>query len=455
MRKAANPPRPFLRTSMRLSLQFSLLYAVLSGAAFVMAYWFTDYEVREWVVEQMEYDAQSLAQVYNERGAQGLVDGIALLSEVNFETARIYQLVDEGGQVVVGNVVGFLAENGPWFLPVEEVELTSPIEDEIDGYWLRSDQIGPFTLIQGTGNHIVAEVLEALSVALVLGYLALLGLGLWAGARVGRFTEHKINAISDTLSLVSDGNLDARIKIEGSGKDDLARVSAGINATLEQIKRLLESQEQISNDIAHDLRTPLQRLRQRLEKISQDQTVDPADIAACLHQTEDVIATFNALLRIAQIEAGNRQERFADLDINTLLANVVDVYEPSAEDNGQSLILNTCAHCPEVTGDKSLLTQLFSNLVENTLVHCPTGTTTTLDVSQVDGDVVVSVSDTGPGIAAKDRNRVFDRFFRSEQSRSSAGNGLGLSLAKAIVEMHGGTITVENATGGTTVRVRL
>lgn len=440
---------------MRLSLQFSVLYAVLSGLAFLAAYWFTEYEVREWVTEQMQDDAQSLVTLYQGGGADSLVAGISLLSEVNFETARIYQLIDADGQAVAGNVVGLLSEPQPDFLPVENVTLTTPIDDEIDWYWMRSDQIGPYRLVQGTGNHIVAEVLEALSVALVFGYLALLGLGLWAGLLVGRLTEHRINAISDTLASVSGGDLEARIKLDGSKVDDLSRVSARINATLDQIKRLLDSQEQISNDIAHDLRTPLQRLRQRLEKIGEGQAIDLNDIAACQHQTEDIIATFNALLRIAQIEAGNRRERFEKLDVNALLANVADVYEPAVEDAGQSLALQTCPTCPPILGDKSLLTQLFSNLIENTLTHCPAGTTTEITVSATDHGVCIRIADDGPGIAVQDRGHVFDRFFRIEKSRLSTGNGLGLALAKAIVEMHAGTIQVSDAGKGTTITVTL
>ena len=202
------------------------------------------------------------------------------------------------------------------------------------------------------------------------------------------------------------------------------------------MENLVESQIQISNDIAHDLRTPLQRLRQRLEKMSGLDVVDPADARAALEQTEDVINTFNALLRIAQIESGDRREKFQPTELGSLLANVHEAFEPSAEDGGQVLQIHTPGKHVFVLGDPDLLMQLMSNMVENALRHTPEGTTIGMQVSHIANHPVLTVSDNGSGIVGEDWEKVFRRFYRGEKSRTSGGNGLGLSLCKAIAELH-------------------
>lgn len=254
-----------LRTSVRLSLQFSFLYAVLSASVFAAAYWFTHFEVKDLVLDQMRGDAETLTTIYEDDSAEALVQKVDALAQVSFESIRVFQLLDQNGEVISGNIAEPMMEILPKFLSAEDLKLPPEIDDEVIGYWMREDSIGPFRLVQGSGNQIIGEVLEALGTALVAGYLVVIVLGLVVGVRVGRLTEQRITEISSTLSLVSRGQLNARIASAGTNVDDLSRVSAEINIMLDQIKRLLESQEQISNDIAHDMRTPLQRLRQRLE----------------------------------------------------------------------------------------------------------------------------------------------------------------------------------------------
>ena len=442
-----------LRTSLRLSLQYSFLYAVLSAFVFALAYWFAQYEVRDWVRDQMRGDARTLSEIYQTNGADAQKSRIDALAEVSFENARIYQLVDADGVVVSGNLSTNLAGPLPELLDSEDVQLTGSVHDEVEGYWTRDDRIGPYRLIQGSGYHIIGEILEALGMALVVGYLAVVILGLIVGVRVGRMTEQRITAISSTLSSVSTGNLDARVTTNGASRDDLSRVSVEINTMLDQIKRLLKSQEQISNDIAHDMRTPLQHLRQRLEVLRDGKSIEPEDISASLEQTEEIIATFNSLLRIAQIEAGDRRERFEPTDLAKIVGNVVEVFEPTAEDEGISLIISLPDTSLEVFGDRGLLTQMLSNLVENAIKHCPSGTNIEVSGKSSLAGSILRVADTGPGISTNDQDRVFRRFFRGEKSRNSPGNGLGLALVKAIAEMHGASVSISDNKPGTCFKI--
>lgn len=442
------------RTSLRLSLQFAFLYSVLSAVIFVGAYWFSNYEVRDWLQDQMRSDKDILIEIFNENGIDELAKSVNVMARVNFENARIFQLVGRDGAVLAGNVKQIDGPEHSGYISAEKVVIDGKHDDEISGYWVTEEKFGQYTLIQGTGNHVIAEVLEALGISLVSGFILIMGIGSFAGVWVGRLTEQRIDAISGTMKEVAEGKLAARIPTDGASNDDLDRVSVSINSTLEQLEDLMESQVQISNDIAHDLRTPLQRLRQRLEKMAGQQVIDPQEADGALAQTEDIIGTFNALLRIAQIEAGDRRERFQRTDLRELVTNVHEAFEPSADDAGQQLHLKMPDQPVVVLGDPDLLMQLISNLVENALRHTPEGTTITLETMSV-GDVsVLRVADTGPGIAPDDREKVFRRFYRGEKSRTTGGNGLGLSLCKAIAELHHAELDVSDNQPGLQIEAR-
>jgi len=436
------------RTSLRLSLQFAFLYSVLSAVIFVGAYWFSNYEVRNWLHDQMVSDTEILIEIFQENGIEDLAKSVDVMAAVNFENARILQLMGPDGTVLAGNIERIVGSERTGYISADKVTIDGDHDDEISGYWVTQNQIGQYVLLQGTGNHVIAEVLEALGISLISGFILIMGLGSFVGVWVGRLTEQRIEAISGTMKKVAEGQLAARIPIDEASNDDLSRVSGSINSTLEQLENLVESQVQISNDIAHDLRTPLQRLRQRLEKMSSRDVVVPDDARAALEQTEDVINTFNALLRIAQIEAGDRRERFQPADLGALLANVHEAFEPSADDGGRTLFITPPEKPISVLGDPDLLMQLMSNMVENALRHTPEGTTIEMQVSHVEDHPVLTVSDNGPGIVAEDREKVFRRFYRGEKSRTSGGNGLGLSLCKAIAELHNAELVLsDNAPG--------
>ncbi|GLO77980.1 sensor histidine kinase [Sulfitobacter pontiacus] len=441
------------RTSLRLSLQFAFLYSVLSAVIFAGAYWFSNYEVRDWLHDQMNSDREILLEIFEENGIDDLVKSVDVMARVNFENARIFQLLGPDGTVLAGNITQIDGEKQREYVSAENVFIIGEHEEEISGYWIIDEKFGQYTLVQGTGNHVIAEVLEALGISLVSGFILIMGIGSFAGVWVGRLTEQRIEAISTTMEEVAEGKLAARIPIDETSNDDLDRVSTSINNTLEKLENLMESQVQISNDIAHDLRTPLQRLRQRLEKMANQQAVDTNEAVIALAQTEDIINTFNALLRIAQIEAGDRRERFRRTDLRDLVINVYDAFEPTAEDAGQQLRLKISDQPLYVLGDSDLLMQLISNLVENALRHTPEGTIISMEASFSNGAPLLCIADTGPGIAREDREKVFRRFYRGEKSRTSGGNGLGLSLCKAIAELHYAELMVSDNQPGVRILV--
>jgi len=444
--------RPGRRTALRLSLQFALLYAVLTALVFGGAYALTRYETRDWVEDRMRSDANDLARLAQEEGPDAMADAVAALSDISFEAERVFHLSGPDGVRLAGNMDG-LPREVPRFLSTEGLTLPDEADEEVSGYWIRQDRIGDLVLVQGTSDHVVFEILEALVVALGLGFVALLAIGTAAGVRVGRLTGDRVIAISDALAAAAGGDLAARVpaRVTRCG-DDLGRVAADVNAALVEIADLMEVQEAVTAQVAHDLRTPMQRLRQRIERLD---SFDEDAREAALAEIEGILRTFRALLSIAEIGVRMTPDDAEPLDLGQLLREVVETYEPVAEDAGLALALDLPETGPSLRGDRDLLVQLAANLVENAITHAAGATRLTLSARGERDAVVLIARDDGPGILTDQAEAVFRRFHRLDSSRTSGGAGLGLSLVRAIARLHGGEARLLPEDGGAVVEVRL
>jgi signal transduction histidine kinase len=260
----------------------------------------------------------------------------------------------------------------------------------------------------------------------------------------------RVDSITRTCEGIIAGRFSERIPLRRSG-DELERLSVAINEMLNRISALLDNLRQVSSDVAHDLRTPLTRLRNRLDEARRD-AVTSADYAAAvaraIDDTDQVLAIFSALLRISQIEAGTRAATFESLSLTELLEGIVEMYQPVAEDNRQRL-LSSIQPEVRIRGDAELLTQMFSNLVENAIRHTPMNTSirVTLKTSE-DNSIVAGVIDNGPGIPVAEHEKVLRRFYRLSGGRSTAGHGLGLALVAAIANLHQATLSLKDAEPG-------
>jgi signal transduction histidine kinase len=268
--------------------------------------------------------------------------------------------------------------------------------------------------------------------------------------------QRRLDGIASTMVDVSHGRLDARIPLIGSG-DDIDAVSAQVNAALERLSALVDGMREVSANIAHDLKTPLNRLQMILEQAA-DKTASGEDVSTELTdaraESQQINSTFDALLRIAQIEAGARKARFVDLDVGPVVETIGEVYADVAEDDGKSLSIGIIPDTKwYVHGDRDLLMQMLANLVENALSHCPPGTAIELSVTRRGSHVLVHVRDDGPGIPAEEREKVFRRLYRLDRSRTTPGSGLGLSLVKAVADLHGAAIVLEDRSPGLGVTV--
>lgn len=270
---------------------------------------------------------------------------------------------------------------------------------------------------------------------LVFGLLVT-ALALIGGLIVGGVFLRRLDSVNRAIERIVEGSFSERLPSIGIAPEfDL--LSANLNRMLTRIEALMEGLRQVSTDIAHDLRTPLSRLRQRLERMQATAGWTPlaADVDAAIEQTDDLLAIFAALLRIGALESHGNREHFRPVPFGELARRVFDAFEPVAQDLGHALTLDIVGE-PLVLGDAELLTQAASNLIENAITHTPVGSAIQLIVEQREGVVRLIVADDGPGIAEEERGRVLRRFYRLDRSRSTPGAGLGLALVAAIVALH-------------------
>jgi signal transduction histidine kinase len=274
-------------------------------------------------------------------------------------------------------------------------------------------------------------------------------LAIIGGVLVSRFFLSRTNAIAQACRAIMDGNLKTRVPVRGTG-DELDSLSMTINSMLDRIAGLMENVRQVTNDIAHDLRTPVTHLRHRLERArltaTSSEDYDKA-LEAAIAASDEILTLFAALLRIAQIEGGARRAGFAPVELKDLLSQLREMFGPVADDAKHALVLSMSERAV-IRGDRELIVQLFTNLIENAIVHTPEGTRIELALAAGKESVTVSVNDDGPGVPQIDHSKLFQPLYRHEASRSRPGYGLGLALVNAIAELHGARLNTNSGKSG-------
>jgi signal transduction histidine kinase len=394
-------------------------------------------------------EALQLTEVHRRSGLSGLADQIA--RRMNFRTRGpiFYLLQAPNRRVVVGNLPGMPPVDGVIdFVPqADAAEPETEQRPKLTGYGLTLSD-GSFLLVAQDANRLT-DMQHAIVRAFVwAGGLTLL-LAIAGGAWLGSTFLRRIDSITRTSRAIMEGDLSARIPMRGT-HDEIDQLVTSLNDMLARIQQLMDGLRQVSSDIAHDLRTPLGRLRQHLEDARErakttadyDQATD-----AAIEEADALLETFSALLRIAQVEAGSQRSAFAPVDLSALVRSIGEAYQPAAEDSRHKLLLRV-EDSVSLTGDRQLLAQMISNLIENALHHTPEGTTVSLDLRKTASGFEAEVADDGPGIPEEERDKVFDRFYRLDRSRSTAGSGLGLALVKAIAGLHGLSVRLEDRKPG-------
>jgi len=443
--------RQLVRTS---SFRLTLLYAAVTSLSFLLlfavVFWSTTQYLRHQIDTTVAAEIKEVRVAANDGSTQGLSGAVDSL--VRQAEGFYYLLQDARGDKVAGNLPPRDAVPGvrEWR---ERTSHRPGGRIEIRGLGQATDDGG--YLFVGMNAHVVRELRESVAQSFLWAAAAAMLLVFGGGALMSAAVLRRIEVVSRTSRDIIEGDLARRIALSGSG-DEFDRLAMSLNAMLDRIGELMEGLRQVSNDIAHDLRTPLTRLRQRLE-LAQQRKPDSEALVAVVEKTiadiDSILDTFGALLRIAQIESGTRKANFRDADLSALLHNVADVYEPAIEDGAQFLHLDIAPQLV-VRGDQELLTQLFANLVENAARHGPPGTHIKLAGCRVGDAVEVTVSDNGPGIPPAQRDKVLRRFHRLDVSRTTPGNGLGLSLAQAVAGLHDTRLELADNDPGLRVVVR-
>lgn len=448
----SGPGRLLRTTAFRIALLFAAWFLACAGVLLVTIEWYAVGSLQDEL--RGTVSARLAAILEDHPGA----DAAALIRSVDNAGERdpgaLMLLQDAQGRRLAGNlparapVAGWLELRVPGPAPAG---MRDPHPVVARGVRLPD---GGYLLV-GQDAFALAEVRELILRAFAIGGALTLLLALAGGFLVSRGVLSRIAAVARAGQHIMHGDLSRRLPVRGSG-DELDELVSGFNALLDRIGVLMETMQQVTNDIAHDLRTPLTRLRGRLDEVRRhprSAAEYEAAIDRSIADAQNLLDTFAALLRIAQIEATAGDATPASIDVAGLLATVVEVYEPLAEERGQTITADAAPL--RIQGERELLIQMLGNLVENACRHTPPGSHVRIGAQPHDAGVVLWVEDNGPGIPAAERERVLRRFYRLDSSRSSPGSGLGLSLAAAIAARHRGEIRLLDAAPGLRVEVLL
>lgn len=452
-------PRSFLRsTSFRLLAWYAAVFGASVAILLLIVYWITITALDEQVSDSVERETGVLVELYRSRGFDRLVRAIELRTMELRPVRRYYLLQDATGKRIAGNLPPMKPLEGERILPVSALlaDRGAKPDDPADAYPIvahgRLLENGGFLLV-GESRYRAVTAREAIVQAIAWGIAITVLLAAAGGAVLGAGFLRRIEEINRTTRSIMDGDLGKRVPASGAG-DEMDQLAVNLNAMLDRIQVLMESLKRVSDDIAHDLRTPLSRLRHQLEA-ARGRTPAGGDsvIEQSIAEVDAILETFSALLRISQIEAGARRAAFSEVSLEQLASAVCEAYVPVAEDRSQRL-KTRLANIPPIHGDRELLTQMVANLIENSMRHCPANIDIVVGLEEEGGAPVLRVSDTGPGIPAGEREKVLRRFYRLEASRTTPGSGLGLALVKAVADLHGASTELSDNQPGLCVTVR-
>jgi signal transduction histidine kinase len=439
----------FIRSS-AVSLAVGYVALGLTALAlFAAPLWYAwQVTIKEGRVEILTTDAQRLTDVFRREGADGLKSFIDARVKMQIVNDRILLLTDASLHPVAGNL-------STWPETVSPEPGNYNVQLNLGKYGPESALVhvatlGQYKLLVGRDNLFFKPLQTRFWYGLTVAVAVLLIAGLLVGVITRQALLARINHIRQTIPAIIHGDLKHRLPTQ-LHDEELNTLSQTINGMLDQIEQLVHGVRNVSNSIAHDLRTPLAELRSRLEELSllRPSTEETyAEIDGAVADVDRVIRIFDALLRLAEIDAGMRRSGFVSLDVSDLAANAVEFYEPAAELRNIDLKFRSDGPL-SVSGDPVLLAQALSNLIDNALKYAPENGCIEVAVHRLsESSAEVSVSDNGPGIDPAERSKVVERFYRGDASRGTPGVGLGLSLVEAVAKLHGSALALRDQSPG-------
>ncbi len=440
----------------RIAIGYGALFGLSVLVLLAFIYWSTAGYTTRQMEAVIEAEVQGLAEHYRVGGLPALRRLVSRRVRSNPASASIYLLADPRFRLLAGNLDAWPAaarsEDG-WIEFGLRIEGEGP-RPEVHRARARLFTLrGGFLLLVGRNwrdlDEMRSAILRAVAWCVAVSLALAVAVAWWMRGRVAR----RIEAINRTSRRIMQGKLEERIESDGSG-DEFDELVGGLNAMLARIEGLMEDVRRVSDNVAHDLRTPLGRLRSRLVQLrTKARDEDSRDLAeAALDEADQMLSTFNALLRIARIEAGDRRHAFARVDLAAIGNDVAELYAPLAE--ARSIDFHHEASAAGVYADADLLFQSLANLLDNAMKYTPEGGRVDLRITAEEKSVSVIVSDSGPGVPASEREAVLRRFYRVESARSTPGSGLGLCLVAAVVQLHEADLELADNEPGLRVRIR-
>ena len=438
-------------TAFKLTLVYLIIVAVF--AAFLLGYfaWNTRRLITEQITQTVDAEITGLSEQYRQGGLRRLVFIVEARSRR--PGSSLYLVTAPAGEGLAGNV-GSLSPgvlNSTGWTETAYRRLDDP-EGSTHLALVRVFQLpGGFRLLVGRDLEERERLRDIVFAAARWSLFVVIVLGVAGGLFVTRRVLKRVDAMTETTRQIMDGDLTGRLPIAGTG-DELDRLASNLNAMLERIEALMRGLKEVSDNIAHDLKTPLTRLRNRCEealRVAEDESQYRQALESTIEESEALIRTFNALLMIARAESGQARDGMKDVDAAEIARGVGELYEPLAEEKGISLRVDAPSAAP-IRANRELVSQALANLVDNAIKYgaadpqATNGAEIVIKAAPEGERIVLSVADAGRGIPEADRARAVERFVRLEQSRSQPGSGLGLSLASAVARLHGGELKLED-----------
>lgn len=446
-------PRLFRTTPFRLTLLFLALFAAAASAFLAYIYLATAGEATRRTDQNITREMRSLVAAYDRAGIDAVNQ--SLIERAASERPFLYLLMKPDGTRISGSIAESPIEGGPTAAPARAS--FSVTDYDAQGRLVKHPARGFQERLSGgeilfVGADISEDQAYVVKIVRALwgaGALVII-LGLVGGLLVSRNVSRSMGALNDVVAAVRNGDFGARASVRGA-RDEFDELSEGINEMLDRLERSMAGHRHSGDAIAHDLRSPLTRLRARLETAYLDVEAGKGDakeaVAQALEDTDGVLKTFSAVLAIARLQAAGQAPDQTLFDPSELAADLADLYEPTCEDKGLDFGSELAADL-QVRGNREFLAQALANLLDNAVKYTPAGGAIMLRVRRrSSGEIEFSVTDTGPGVPDEDRSRVVERFVRLENSRSEPGSGLGLSLVAAVAEAHGGRLELSEGPG--------
>lgn len=436
----------FRTTAFKLSLAYLLVFSIGAGLVLWNVGRHVDQVIGDEIAQTVNTDIRGLADIYARGGMRQLVTVVE--RRLRLPTSSLYLVTTYAGENVVGNIAR-LPEELPESSELIETTYERPGETGIRHRALVRMFLlpGGFRILVGHDTEDRDALRAILRRALGASLFWLVMIGAFGGLLVARRVLDRVDVMSASARRIMAGDLSERLALVGTG-DELDRLAANFNAMLERIGELMRGLREVSDNIAHDLKTPLTRLRNRADEVLRSGATDEQyreALAGMIEESDGLIRVFDALLMIARAEAGCSGDNMVELEAGLVARDVVDIYEPLAEEHGVRLEVEADDGLL-VRGSRELLGQALVNLVDNALKYgAPdAGSVVKVTARRADDRVEIEVADHGPGIPAADREKVTGRFVRLENSRSRPGSGLGLSLAAAVARLHRGALRIED-----------